>query len=267
MGNIDSLSIFLKDVRKYNKIKLTKDEEIELIKKAQKGDAKSIDLLVKKNLLWVISIANKYKNLGVEYEDLIAVGSQGLLMSINKFNLNLGVKFYTFSTWWISAYITKEINENSRVVRLPTNVYFNESKLKLDEQNKDKIIYTNINYLSLDDKYTNKNKYDNNETTIGDILQSDYPFFPVDNFSENDIFSEKNLIYKKIVKVLNEKEVYVFENVFGFKGEIKTFREISKNLKLSEERVRQIYLSGLRKCRCYILENNLTKKINNFYNE
>ena len=61
MGNIDSLSIFLKDVRKYNKIKLTKDEEIELIKKAQKGDAKSIELLVKKNLLWVISEANKYK--------------------------------------------------------------------------------------------------------------------------------------------------------------------------------------------------------------
>ena len=152
MGNIDSLSIFLKDARKYNKIKLTKDEEIELIKKAQKGDAKSIDLLVKKNLLWVISVANKYKNLGVEYEDLIAVGSQGLLMSINNFNLNLDVKFYTFSTWWIRAYITKEINENSKVVRLPKNIYFNESKLKLDEQNKDKIIYTNINYLSLDDK-------------------------------------------------------------------------------------------------------------------
>ena len=132
MGNIDSLSIFLKDIRKYNKIKLTKDEEIELIKKARKGDAKSIDLLVKKNLLWVISVANKYKNLGVEYEDLIAVGTQGLLMSINKFNLNLDVKFYTFSTWWIRAYITKEINENSRIVRLPTNVYFNESKLKLD---------------------------------------------------------------------------------------------------------------------------------------
>ena len=152
MGNIDSLSIFLKDARKYNKIKLTKDEEIELIKKAQKGDAKSIDLLVKKNLLWVISVANKYKNLGVEYEDLIAVGCQGLLMSINKFNLNLDVKIYTFSTWWIRAYIIKEINENSKVVRLPKNIYFNESKLKLDEQNKDKIIYTNINYLSLDDK-------------------------------------------------------------------------------------------------------------------
>ena len=43
----------------------------------------------------------------------------------------------------MNEYIIKEINENSRIVRLPTNVYFNESKLKLDEQNKDKIIYTN----------------------------------------------------------------------------------------------------------------------------
>jgi RNA polymerase primary sigma factor len=248
-----SLSIYLKDVRKYSKIKYTKKEEEKIIKKAKRGDSKSIDLLVKSNLLWVISMANKYKNLGVDYEDLISVGNQGLLKAIDKFNPKLNVKFYTYSTYWIKLFIINEINETSRTIRIPTHVFDTEKKLKLDEITKDDVKYINKKTISLDDENEHNIK-------LSDMLESTYSFFNDVTFEDGDIFSENNLLFKKLTNILDKKELYVIDNYFGFNNDKQSMKVIAKDLKLSEERTRQIYLSAIRKCRCYILESKKNNK-------
>ncbi len=85
---------------------LTKPEERELLIKAQKGDEKAKNLLIKHNLRLVISIAKKYIGQGLPFPDLIQEGSLGAKKAAEKFDLkktfnNKPLAFSTYATWWI----------------------------------------------------------------------------------------------------------------------------------------------------------------------
>lgn len=99
---------------------MTKDEEKRLIALAQLDppDQAAWDRLVKHNVALVISIAKKYQNQGLPFEDLLQEGIIGLCISIGKFDLSRGA-LSTYATWWIRQAITRAIDNNSRPIRIP----------------------------------------------------------------------------------------------------------------------------------------------------
>jgi len=77
--------------------------------------------LVQANLRLVISVAKKYRNRGVAFLDLIQEGNSGLMRAAEKFEVERGLKFSTYATWWIRQAVGRAVSEQSRTVRLPAH--------------------------------------------------------------------------------------------------------------------------------------------------
>ena len=117
--DLDVINLHLKDI---NKIPLLKpDEETELARKAAAGDKNARDKLLTSNMRFVVNVAKKYQNRGLELEDLISEGYIGLIEAVEKFDVNRGYHFISYAVWWIRQSILKAISEKSRGIRLPMN--------------------------------------------------------------------------------------------------------------------------------------------------
>jgi RNA polymerase sigma factor (sigma-70 family) len=108
---------YLKDIKKKGSLSLAQEQE--LIKSA---DTASRNKLIEANLKFVIQVANKYRGMGLELEDLIGFGNVGLFEAAEKFDTSKNLKFITFAVWYIRAEIQKALNDLSRVVRVPSHL-------------------------------------------------------------------------------------------------------------------------------------------------
>ncbi len=113
------LNIYLKEITKIPL--LSNEEETELAKKAAAGDKNAKNKIVNANLRFVINVAKKYQNQGIDLVDLISEGNLGLLAAIDHFDVNKGYHFISYAVWWIRQSILKAICEKSRPIRLPLN--------------------------------------------------------------------------------------------------------------------------------------------------
>jgi RNA polymerase primary sigma factor len=108
---------YLKDIKKKGSLSLAQEQE--LIKRA---DIASRNKLIEANLKFVIQVANKYRGMGLQLEDLIGFGNVGLFEAAAKFDTSKNLKFITFAVWYIRAEIQKALNDLSRVVRVPSHL-------------------------------------------------------------------------------------------------------------------------------------------------
>ena len=96
-------------------------EERRLARLAQKGDEAAAERLVTANLRFVISYVKKYQGHGLDLSELVAIGNEGLLKAVKKFDPEHGVKFISYAVWWVRQAVLKALAEQTRSVRIPLN--------------------------------------------------------------------------------------------------------------------------------------------------
>ena len=102
---------------------LTREEEVELAERCQRGDKEAVSALTQANLRLVISMARRYRGRGLSFLDLIQEGNLGLLEAVSKFDPTKGCRFSTYACWWIRQAITRAIANKGRTVRLPVHIH------------------------------------------------------------------------------------------------------------------------------------------------
>lgn len=250
------LSVYLKEI---NKIPLLSyEEETELAIKAAAGDKVAKDKIVNANLRFVVNIAKKYKNSGMEFLDLISEGNIGLLTAIEKFDVSKGYHFISYAVWWIRQAILKSICEKSRSIRLPLNraneivqiekakKLFNESKseeeeireialmLGMSEKHVRDMILISRDMISLDSQVEGS---EGESASIGD-------FIPDDRYGEPDDSVIKNYLKKdlsNVLETLKPNEAKVIKLRYGLENQKPmSLKQVGEICNLTKERIRQI---------------------------
>jgi RNA polymerase primary sigma factor len=111
---------YLYDIQKLPLIKDV-EEERRLARLAQGGDETAAERLVTANLRFVISFVKKYQGHGLDLSELVAIGNEGLLKAVRKFDPDQGVKFISYAVWWVRQAVLKALAEQTRSVRIPLN--------------------------------------------------------------------------------------------------------------------------------------------------
>ena len=187
---------------------LDSKEEEEASKKMSDGDENVKKTLVERNLRLVVYIAKKFENTGVGIEDLISIGTIGLMKAINTFNVNKNIKLATYASRCIENEILMFLRKSNKL----------KGEISIDEP------------LNQDG--------DGNELLLSDILGTDEDV--TSRRIEDEV--DKKLLNESIVK-LSPREKYIMELRFGFKNdEEKTQKEVADMLGIS-----QSYISRLEK--------------------
>ncbi|MBU1870858.1 sigma-70 family RNA polymerase sigma factor, partial [Patescibacteria group bacterium] len=117
----DSIQMYLREIGKAPL--LSREEEVELAKRKEKGDKQAERKIVEANLRLVVSIAKKFTgSKGLSLLDLIQEGNIGLFRAVEKFEYRKGYKFSTYATWWIRQAITRALADQSRTIRIPVHM-------------------------------------------------------------------------------------------------------------------------------------------------
>jgi len=246
--NQDEIQIYLKDIRKLKV--MTPEREKVLAERIISEDCsqREIDAIQKEmlegNLRFVITVAKKYQNQGVDLSDLIAEGNFGLMKAIKNFDWSKKNRFISYAVWWIKQSILQSLNDNSRTIRLPVNVVQDMQKEKRENEKTSKDLsdkFANLPRMIDLDMHINEDG-----DTLIDIIKNENVESPDEVFSTQDVLKEKMM---GIMSVLDERERMIVEDYYGITGTPRTLEDIGSDFSLTKERVRQIKEKALRKLR------------------
>jgi RNA polymerase primary sigma factor len=123
----DALQLFFNEMRRYPL--LSKEEEIDLAQRIERGDLEAKERLVNSNLRLVVSNARRYMRQDLNLLDLIQEGILGLIRATEKFDWRKGYKFSTYATFWIRQAIQRALESKERTIRVPNQVAQRERKV------------------------------------------------------------------------------------------------------------------------------------------
>ena len=128
----DALQLFLNEAGRWPL--LTKEEEVELAKRIERGDMEAKERMINSNLRLVVSIAKKYQGHGLSLLDLIQEGIIGLIRAVEKFDWRRGFKFSTYATWWIRQAVQRGVANKARTIRIPVHIADREQRIARAER-------------------------------------------------------------------------------------------------------------------------------------
>jgi RNA polymerase primary sigma factor len=123
----DALQLFFGEISRHPL--LTKQQEVELAKRVERGDLEAKEKLINSNLRLVVSNAKRYRNQGLSFLDLIQEGTLGLVRAAEKFDYRKGFKFSTYATYWIRQAIQRALETKSRTIKLPSELAQRERRV------------------------------------------------------------------------------------------------------------------------------------------
>jgi RNA polymerase primary sigma factor len=272
----DSLDAFLKSISKIPL--LTREEEIELARRAKAGDKEALKKLVESNLRFVVSVAKKYLGCGLPLHDLIAEGILGLIEAARRFDPDKGVKFISYAVWWIRQSIMQALAQQTGAVKIPVKQAVLVNKITrsygelLKKLGREPTTEELAEYVGMDAKEIERLLTvcqvplsldtpigDEEDTTFKDFLKGE----GTAEVEEKVVKEELKQSIQEMLEQLTPQEKKIIIMRFGLDGnEPKTLREIGELLGISRERVRQLETRAKKKMREYALR----KKLNVFLN-
>lgn len=273
MTDLNPLSLYMKEIGKIPL--LTYEQECELAKKAAAGDKASRTKLVNSNLRFVINVAKKYQNNGLEFEDLVSEGNVGLLTAIDHFDVNKGYHFISYAVWWIRQSILKAIGEKGRAIRVPLNraneiaaiskarstITENMSEeqeltevanmLNMDVQHVREMVLISKEMASLDAEVSGKG---NGNVSLGELLEDTNSPQPEEIAMNEELKSEVNNILDTLKP--NESKVIKMRYGIGIEKPM-SLKEVGDVCNLTKERIRQIENGALARMRHPVRANRL----------
>lgn len=197
---------------------LSKDEEEFYLVMANDGDTMAKDKLIEHNLRLVVFLAKKYENTKVDLEDLVSIGTIGLIKAINTYSMDKNIKLATYASRCIDNEILMYLRKNKRV---KTEVSFDES-------------------LSFD--------VDGNELHLEDILGTDADIVTKNIEESND----KKVMLEEISR-LNKRDKEIMMMRYGLLGyEEKTQKEVAEILGISQSYISRIEKKVIKRLRTVI---------------
>jgi RNA polymerase primary sigma factor len=127
VATTDALQLFLNEAGRWPL--LTKEEEVELAKRIERGDHEAKERMINSNLRLVVSIAKRYQGHELSLLDLIQEGIIGLIRAVEKFDWRRGFKFSTYATWWIRQAVQRGVANKSRTIRIPVHIVDREQRI------------------------------------------------------------------------------------------------------------------------------------------
>src|SRR5919112_758442 len=242
---------------------LTHQEEIDLSKRAKKGEKAARKRLIEKNLRLVVSIAKKSRGRGLPFEDLIQEGNIGLMKAVGKFDSDRGFRFSTYATWWIRQTIQRAIAEKGRTIRIPAHMgekmrkmagTYNELWAELARAPSDEAEAQRRGWSGeripagqggLPDRPTSLNQplsSDKGSSELGELVEdersSDTPGTVMSEMETSQL--------GEAIDRLPERYRYVLVRRYGLDDkDPATLAELSDELGLSRERIRQLQLKAV----------------------
>ena len=259
----DPVRMYLKEIGKVPL--LSADEEVELAKRMEEGDAEAKKKLAEANLRLVVSIAKRYVGRGMLFLDLIQEGNLGLIKAVEKFDYKKGYKFSTYATWWIRQAITRAIADQARTIRIPVhmvetiNKFVRVQRQLLQELGREPYpeeIAEHMNMpvdrvreiqkISLEPVSLETPIGEEEDSHLGDFIQDENVPVP----AEAAAFTLLREQLEEVLGTLTEREQKVLKLRFGLEdGRSRTLEEVGREFEVTRERIRQIEAKALRKLR------------------
>jgi len=259
----NALDLYLDELGRYPL--LDPEEEERVARRARNGDTRAFQKLIRSNLRFVVSVAKRYQNRGLSFEDLVQEGNVGLVTAARKFDPDRGVKFISYAVWWIRQSILAALARQSRSVRLPLNratemgqVLRAREELRqelrrdptaeeigeaadLDTPTVRMLMRINVAEVRLDAPV-------GDEEDGGDLLER----FLADDVDLHDEL-EEDLLREHVTRALQTlrpRDARVLRLYYGLQGEEEhTLEEIGELMGVTRERIRQLRDRGLREIR------------------
>lgn len=259
--SLDSLRLYLRSIGRVPL--LTKEQEVELAQRIERGDMTAKQQMIEANLRLVVSIAKSYLGRGLTFLDLIQEGSMGLIRAVEKFDYRRGYKFSTYATWWIRQAVTRAIADKGRTIRIPVHMIEKLNRVSRAERQllqqfgrdpSPEEIATEVEMttdevrdilaMSLAPISLERPVGEEEDSQLGDFVEDLSQESPFEQAAEH--LRKENL--RRALAALPQREREVIELRYGLSGKRPyTLEEVGRTFNVTRERIRQIENHTLKK--------------------